>query len=99
MAIYLTYGMIIALRIALFSLTLGVAAAFMVHAIYSPQLTDIAVASFGTITDGLQFNLFDITSPYMYFVLLSIFAVSFVAILQPLVRSVRRSPINDMRNE
>lgn len=99
MSIYITYGMIIALRIALIAIILGVGAAFIVNHIYGQQLTDVATAAFGTITGNMYFSLFDLTSPYLYLVVTSIFIVSLLAILQPLVRSVRRSPIEDMRNE
>lgn len=97
-AIYLLYGMIIAIRIALMSLVVGVLAAFIIDRIYGPGLTSIAQASFGVITDN-SFSLFSLTSPLILAVILAVFIVSFIAILQPLVRNVRRNPIKDMRDE
>jgi hypothetical protein len=99
MSIYITYGMIIALRIAVISAIAGVGAAFAIDYVYGKQLTAIAAASFGTITDGTHFSLFNLTSPYLLVVIGAIFVISFLAILQPLIRSVRRSPIEDMRSE
>jgi len=98
-AIYVTYGMIIALRVAIAASILGIGSAYVVDYVYGSQLTDIATASFGTITSGMRFSLFDLTSPYLLLVIASIFVVSLLAILQPLIRSVRRSPIEDMRSE
>lgn len=99
MAIYLTYGMTVAFRIAIVSFLLGVALAYVVDYIYGSQLTAIATSSFGVVNDGMQFSLFNLSSQYILVVVAAIFIVSFLAILQPLIRSVRRSPIEDMRSE
>jgi len=97
--IYLIYSGIIAMFIAVFASTVGIIVAYVVNASYGQTLTDIAVASFGIINESARFSLFDITSPLLWLVVLSIFAVSLVAIIQPLIRNVMRSPIDDMRNE
>ena len=97
--IYLTYGMIIAFRIALVSLGIGILTAFILDLTYGQQLSAVASASFGTNTEGIRFSLFDLSSPYLYIIILSIFSVSLLAIIQPLISSVRRSPILDIRNE
>lgn len=98
-AVYLTYCVIIAAGIALFALVLGIAGAFVVDYLYGPQLTDIAVSSFGITSNDMRFSLFDLTSPLHLAIIATIFVVSFVAILQPLLRSVMRPPIEDMRGE
>lgn len=98
-SIYLIYGMIIAVRIAVTAILLGVSTAYVINDVYGGQLTSIATASFGVINDNARFNLFDVTSPYLLIVIGVIFVVSFLSILQPLLRNVRRSPIEDMRNE
>lgn len=97
--IYLTYGLIIAGRIALVSLLLGIGTAWVVDYIYGQQLSAIAAASFGIISNSTRFSLFDITSQYLIMVIGVIFVVSMLAIIQPVIRSVRRSPIEDMRIE
>jgi ABC-type antimicrobial peptide transport system permease subunit len=98
-AIYLTYVVLIAAQIAVVSLVLGLASAFAVNYIYGATLTNIAVSSFGTITNDMRFNLFDLSSPLLWGVVGLIFVVSIVASIQPLLRNVRRNPIEDMRDE
>lgn len=97
--VYLTYSMIIAVRIALFAVVLAVIGAFTVNYFYGPQLTDVTVSSFGIVSSDIKFNLFDLSSPLHIGVIAAIFIVSFAAILQPLIRNVMRSPIEDMRSE
>jgi hypothetical protein len=97
--IYITYILIIALRIAVTSLVLGVAVAYVIDQIYGAKLSDIALTSFGIISDDLRFSLFDLSSPLIWSVVGTIFVVSIVASVQPLIRNVMRSPMEDMREE
>jgi hypothetical protein len=97
--IYLMYSAIIAAGIALFAGTLGAAGAFAIDYFYGSHLTDIAISSFGVMSDDMKFRLFDLSSPLNLAILAAIFIVSFIAILQPLIRNVMRSPIEDMRGE
>ena len=99
LGIYITYVLLIALRIVVTSLILGVGMAFVVDATYGTQLTNIALSSFGIVSSDLRFGLFDITSPLVWATIPMIFAVSLLASAQPLVRSVIRPPIRDMREE
>ena len=97
-AIYLLYSGIISMFIAGFALAAGILASYIINVIYGQTLTDVAIASFGVI-DNTKFSLFNLSSPLLWLVVLSIFVVSLVAIIQPLIRNVMRSPIDDMRNE
>jgi len=97
--VYLTYSLIIALRIVLVSLILGIVAAYVVDRLYEPQLTSIANSAFGSMTEKTQFSLFDLSSPLLWLVLAAIFITSIVASIQPLVRNALRPPINDIRSE
>jgi len=98
-SIYLIYSSIVAAFIAVFASTVGIAGAYIMNVIYGQSLTDIAISSFGIISDSIRFSLFDISSPFLGLVILSIFVVSLIAIVQPLIRNVMRSPIDDIRNE
>lgn len=98
-AIYLTYSLIIAFRIALVSFILGIVAAYAVEHLYAPQLTSIANSAFGNMADKMSFSLFDLSSPLLWLVLIVIFITGIIASIQPLIRNVLRSPINDIRNE
>lgn len=98
-AIYVLYILLVALQIALVSTTLGIIAALAVDYFYGQVLTDTAVTAFGIIDDAPRFSLFSLESPLLVAVIGSIFAISVIASIQPLVLNVRRSPIRDMRDE
>lgn len=98
-AIYLLYSAILALRIVILSLVLGIAAAYAIDYFYGTQLTDVASVAFGTIAETPRFSLFDLSSPLILWVVLGVFIVVLIAIAQPLIRNVLRSPIEDMRTE
>ncbi|MCA9338323.1 ABC transporter permease [Candidatus Saccharibacteria bacterium] len=97
--IYLLYVFLVALQIAIVSTVLGVAVAFVVDSFYGSTLSDTAVALFGIIDDAPRFSLFNIESPLLTVVVGSIFVISIIASIQPLIRNVRRNPISDMRDE
>ena len=88
-----------ALQIATASVIIGTAAAFAVDHFYGSTLTDTAVTAFGIIDDAPRFSLFNLASPLLFVVIGSIFIISIIASIQPLIRNVRRSPIRDMRDE
>lgn len=97
--IYIVYILLVALRIAIVSLVLGVAAAFAINYFYGRQLTDTAVTAFGIVDDAPTFSLFGLESPLLLIIVGSIFIISMAASIQPLVRNARRSPIRDMHEE
>ncbi len=96
-AIYMTYILLVALRISVVSTMLGVIAAFFINQVYGQALTDVALSSFGIINNDLRFNLFDMSSLLLWIVVSLIFVISIIASIQPLVRNVYRSPIRDIR--
>ena len=98
-AIYISYILIIALFIAIASLTIGIIAAYIVDLTYGAQLTGTATAAFGIVKNAPQFSLFSLDSSLLWLIVASIFVVSLVASIQPLIRNVLRSPIRDMREE
>lgn len=97
--IYIVYVLLVAVRIALVSIVLGVIIAAIVNYLYGSSLTDTAVTAFGIIDDTPTFSLFGLESPLLLIIVGSIFITSMAASIQPLVRNVRRSPIRDMREE
>ncbi|MBC7459705.1 FtsX-like permease family protein [Candidatus Saccharibacteria bacterium] len=98
-AVYVIYSLILAFRIAVLSVLLGVIAALVIDNTYGSQLTAIATTGFGNVTTDLKFSLFNVHSPYLFAVIGSIFGITLLAVIQPLHRNVRRSPIEDMRSE
>lgn len=97
--IYVVYVLLVALQIAIASIVLGIATAFAVDYFYGGILTDTAVTAFGIIDNAPEFSLFSLESPLLLVVIGSIFLISIIASIQPLIRNVRRSPIRDMRDD
>lgn len=97
--IYGAYILLVALGIALVALALGVGVAYAIDIVYGSQLTSTAVAAFGIIDDAPRFSLFDVGSSLVWVVVVAIFVISATASIQPLVRNVLRSPIQDIREE
>lgn len=102
-AIYITYTLLVAVRIALVSLGVGIAAAFIVDLVYAPHITATAASMFGMVSSAPTVSLFDSTSPaalsLVGAVVGLIFVVGLIASIQPLVRNVLRPPVRDMRSE
>lgn len=96
--IYIIYVAIVALRIAIVSLILGIAAAFAIANTYGKNLTGTAATAFGVIGSAPQFSIFSLESPTLIIVIGSIFIVSLIASIQPLLRNVRRNPVQDIRD-
>lgn len=96
--IYIIYVVIVALRIIIASLILGIATAFAIANTYGKNLTDTAATAFGTVGNAPQFSVFSLESPMLIIVIGSIFIVSLIASIQPLLRNVRRNPVQDTRD-
>lgn len=96
--IYIIYVVIVALRIVIASLILGIATAFAIANTYGKSLTDTAATAFGIVGSAPQFSVFSLESPIIIAVISSIFIVSLIASIQPLLRNVRRNPVQDIRD-
>lgn len=97
--IYLLYSLSVATRIAVFSIVIGTGIAVFVQTMFSTEVTDYALVSYG-LFDGIgNFNLLGFDSPLLIWITLCIFMISLVAVVPPLIRNVRRSPMKDMRDE
>ena len=96
--IYIIYVLIVALRIVIASLILGIATAFAIANTYGKNLTDTAATAFGTVGSAPQFSVFSLESPIIIAVVSSIFIVSLISSIQPLLRNMRRNPVQDIRD-
>lgn len=96
--IYIIYVVIVALRIVIASLILGIATAFAIANTYGKNLTDTAATAFGTVGSAPQFSVFSLESPIIIAVVSSIFIVSLISSIQPLLRNMRRNPVQDIRD-
>lgn len=97
--IYLVYVLLLAMRIAIISAIVGVFAALVLDHFYGAALTDIAVTSFGILDSAPRVSLFSLESPLLLVVVGSIFVISIIASVQPLIGNTLRSPIYDIREE
>lgn len=98
-AIYTTYIMLVALRIAMLSIVLGTGTAYVLNMIYAPGINATASSVFGVIGNAPTFTMFDPSSPLLWAAVGLIFVVSLAASIQPLIRNVLRPPVQDMRSE
>lgn len=98
-AIYLLYSLLVALLIVIFMLTLGFALALVVEALYATDATNLAKIAYGVFDTLEPFHFVAINVPLLAGLSACIFAISLLAVLLPLWRNVRRSPIRDMRDE
>lgn len=96
--IYIVYILLVASRITAVSLAVGVFAAFVISQIYEQSLTRIATAAFGVAGNAPQFSIFNLNEPLLLIIIACIFAVSLIASIQPLIRNVKRNPVQDIRD-
>lgn len=97
--IYLIYVLNIATRIVVFAALVGCLIAVTVQVIYGNVATDFARVSYGVYGQGAAFNFVGVDLKSLMSIAGCIFGLALVAIAPPLVRNVRRNPIDDMRQE
>lgn len=95
--IYITYVLLMAFFILLTSAAIGLSLGLIVNQLYGPGLASTASSAFGIIDNAPLFTLFSATSPLLLGLSLLIILVSILASIQPLLRNVRRNPIEDLR--
>ena len=98
-SIYSSYAFLLSLRIALFSLVLGIVVAGTLDILYGEDATIAAKLSYAAHDTTEKFHLISVMSWYVLAVIAAIIVASLLAAAIPIIRSVRRNPINDMRDE
>lgn len=99
MRVYLTYSLMVAVIVTVASFVLGFAGAFVIEVLYGPDITSYAKVAYG-VFDGLgNFTFIGVNGLLLGLIVVAIFVVAVIAVLPPLVRNVRRSPIKDMRDD
>jgi len=97
-AVYGLYTVILSLLVAAFALVLGTGVARIVDNYYWRTVTIQAQLAYGGSDPHLRFRLFSMTASILLVAALAV-AVGIVSVLLPLIRNVRRNPIQDMRDE
>ena len=98
-AIYGIYTLLLALRAAILSLIMGFSLALVVEILYSQDATASARVAYAASTNNLEFHFIDIPWSGLLAVLGMIILTSALAAVGPIIRNVRRNPINDMRED
>jgi hypothetical protein len=96
--VYVTYTLLLCLRIVIFALILGIAAAFLVNMLLWVDTTVNANLALGINDSTLRFSYIGFSERTLY-VALAVFVAGVVGMIIPLLRNVRRNPIRDMRDE
>ncbi|HEU0266499.1 MAG TPA: ABC transporter permease, partial [Candidatus Saccharimonadaceae bacterium] len=95
-AIYISYAMIF---IVLVALILGLGVAWLVGTYYDDGTTVQAKLLFDAVNANLHVDLFRIDVLQLVRIVIAIVAVGIVSTVVPLMHSIRRNPINDLREE
>lgn len=97
--IYVTYTLLLVLRIMIFTLILGLSIALIADAVVSRDATLGAQLAFAAVDESKEFHIIGLRSWYLYAILGVIVIIGLLSMIIPLLRNVRRSPINDMRDD
>lgn len=96
--IYLSYSLIIAARIIIVSLAIGLIISLIINANAANDLTVQAKLGYSLFNQDLNFKLFGINPSWLAVLSLSIVVMSLVAVLPPMLRNVVRNPIKDIKD-
>lgn len=97
--IYTTYTLLLSLRVAFFALLLGMVIALVVELLFAEQATLGARFAYASIDTPETFHFFGLDTWYVPLILAAIIAVGLIAAVIPIIRSARRTPIKDMRDD
>lgn len=97
--IYLSYSLIIAVRIIIISLVFGAIISLSLNSVYSEKLTILTKLSYGLFNQDLTFKLFAIEPLWLAVLALTIVVMSLVAVIPPMLRNIVRNPIKDIKDQ
>lgn len=98
-SIYVTYTLLLSIRIVIFSLLLALAVVIALQAWQGPNATLGARLAFSVTDDTKQFSFMGMNDWYILVILGVIVASSLLSMTLPLARNIRRNPIKDMRDD
>lgn len=97
--IYVVYTFLLSCWVAVFAIILGVTLALVLDNYISADATASAQLMFGSSDITRQFHMYGFMSMELLYIVGLVFLTGLVSMLLPLLRNVRRNPINDMRDE
>lgn len=98
-AVYSTYTLLLCLIVAAVSIAIGSVLAFWLNSALSPDASIHAQLAFGTNDERMDFVFFGLWPLGLVAVVIFTVLVGFAGMLLPLLRNLRRNPINDMRDD
>lgn len=96
--VYILYALGVALRIMVVAVLLGAILVLVLEVLYATRATQYAEVMYGVFNGAASFHFIG-WSPYIAIVIGVVVVVGLVGVIPPLIRNVRRNPINDMRDE
>jgi hypothetical protein len=96
--IYTIYTALLSVCVAIFAIGSGLAAAYGIDRYFWQAATVQAKLAFGGADSSLQFHFFAVP-PIIFLVAAVAIICGFISMVFPLIRNVRRNPVNDMRDE
>lgn len=97
--IYGMYALLLSARVVLFAVILGTIISLTIELLYWRDATLGARLAYAASTTTLEFHLFGVASWYLPVIVGVILVVGMLGSIIPIIRSARRNPINDMRDE
>lgn len=99
--IYGVYTILLSLRIILFALVLGFFLAGILEVLYAEEATLGARLAYAadSSTEAPEFHFIGVNSWYILAIAGMVLVAGLLASILPIIRNVRRNPINDMRDE
>jgi hypothetical protein len=97
--IYITYTVLLSVFIAIFAAIAGYAGALFIDTAYTQQLTVQAQLGYGAVDLSKHISLIGFDGQQLMLIFIACLATGILSVIVPLLRNVRRSPIQDMREE
>lgn len=98
-SIYGMYALLLSIRVAIFALVLGALLALAVELFLWEQATLAARYAYAASDASASFHFFSIATWYVPVIVAAIIIFGLIASIIPVVRSARRNPIKDMRDD
>lgn len=97
--VYIIYTVILSLLTTILSGVIGFVGAYLVNEMYSPELTAQAQYAFGGLDLTKEIILINVNYEQLGIIAIACLATGLLSVIIPLLRNVRRSPIEDMRDD
>jgi ABC-type antimicrobial peptide transport system permease subunit len=98
-SIYGVYTLLLSVRVALFAVVLGLAVSLTLELLFTEQATLAARYAYAAADAAPSFHFFSFISWFVPLIVAAIILFGLLASVIPVIRSARRNPITDMRDD